>query len=145
VGVNDVSCLVGRRYKSVSPKLNRSFRALRSTRRGRDCDRICLNVLSWLKKSRKGPSSFMTSTAKLSSLTGIPVSVCLGIRANSLSKTKCDAAFEYPQTINQVGACQRWNKACACLFTNIDVTEKIDDSGHIDKIRFDRRSVLAGI
>ncbi len=70
---------------------------------------------------------------------------CKFIIQNQLAKTKCDAAFEYPQTINQVGACQRWNKACACLFPNINVTEKIDDSGHIDKIRFDRRSVLAGI
>ena len=48
-----------------------------------------LYVSSWERKSLNGPTSSMTSTDSVASVTGIPGTQNLTMRANSASMTSC--------------------------------------------------------
>ena len=56
-------------------------------------------VASRLRKSPNGPTAAMSSTARVSSSTGMPATLCLIIAANSLSMTNCAQSKVTPDSI----------------------------------------------
>ena len=57
------------------------------------------SVASRLRKSPNGPTAAMSSTARVSSFTGIPCTTCLIMRAISSSMTNCPQSKVTPDSI----------------------------------------------
>ena len=112
-----------------SPRDSQSSRTRRSRYSGWLCSRMWRMVASRLRKSPNGPTAAMSSTARVSSSTGMPADAVLDhprelVVHDELPAVEGDARFDHPRPVDQVGPCQRCQDAGeGLLVTGLRVTE----------------------